>query len=105
VTPLSDDETDLLVLFFRNECELCHEAIDLVREVKGARIALYEVFQARIDGMIEMRPRNGVRPKKPLLIKADLLDAVPCLYDPLEDEFIPGLEEIREYLTQSGLIS
>ncbi len=93
------------MLFVRTGCEFCHEAQELVREVTRARVAVYEVFQSRVDGMLEIRSRSDVKTRKPLLIKDDVLTTVPCLYDPTEDEFVPGIENIREYLTDSGLIS
>lgn len=97
-------EDDLLVLFTRRDCEFCRQAIELVNRSSGARFAIYEVFQSRIEGKLQLRRLGEQIADIPVLIDANKIPAVPCLYDPLLDEYVGGIDDIDKYLEDSGLL-
>jgi hypothetical protein len=96
---------NLLVLFVRNDCEFCHQALDLIKDIEGPIFAVYMVFPSRVEGMAEIRPMDKRVEGLPLLVSEDQIPTVPLLYDPTIGESVAGIEEIERYFEDSGLIA
>lgn len=96
---LNPGSENRLVLFVRDGCEFCEEAIDMAKDISRAEILIYMVYPSRIEGRAEIRPYrnyeriNGI----PTLIKQEIVEDVPVLYDPFLDDVIVGLESIEKY--------
>lgn len=99
INPGSDNR---LIMFVRDGCEFCEEAIDLAHEVVRAEILIYVVFKSRIEGKAEIRPYRDYdnTEKMPVLVEQGLVDEVPMLYDPQLDDKIYGFEKIESYFDQ-----
>lgn len=93
-----------LVLFIRTDCEFCAQAQDLLKDVSLAEIKTFVIFQSRMEGMLQMRPVNDPPEDYPVLIKEEEIPEVPCLYDPILNQRMMGINSIEKYLEDTGLL-
>jgi len=94
------------ILLVRDGCEACYQVVQLIKEpLADGKIVIYNVFQSRKQGMWEIRAEGAEIEGLPTLFSSDQIKEVPMLYDPVLDDIVTGLEDIEEYLEETGLLN
>lgn len=97
--------TSRLILFVRTDCEFCAQVLGMIEDVSSnVEFSIYKVFPSRVAGKVEIKRSHGSNAGLPVLVDAPEIPGTPCLFDPIGDERIVGINEIERYFIECGLL-